>query len=115
MGQYESKLNKYVHSKGAKGFIRLFKNACPNCGEEIFNVNEKVEADKIVGYFLCNCGKKFKEVMYSKELKKYKCPQGMVKNYKRKGQECRGVDMTLQFGKIYIITDKKVIVVNKKK
>jgi len=115
MALYEQRVHKYVNSKGKDGFIRLFKGKCKSCGTSLFNVNEKAEDGKITAFFLCNCGAKFKQTMYSKELSQYKYPQGIVKNYKRKADLCRGVDFMALEGKAYLFLEDRIIAKEKKK
>lgn len=78
MGKYEEALLNYMDSKD---FVRTFYGECPNCNLRIWSIGEEYDLEKghIKAHFVCNCGKKFKKVVFSKKNKyKYRYPQGLV-------------------------------------
>ena len=89
MGRYEERLKKVVDETG---FKRLFHGKCKNCGERIWSVGEQIDIDTgtIKAMFICNCGAKYKQVVYSREKKGgYKYEQGLVTDMKIKGKSVR--------------------------
>ena len=89
MGQYEKRLNKVVSEPG---FKRLFYGECKNCGKNIWSVGETIdiESGTIKAMFICNCGAKYKQTVYSRESKGgYKYQQGLVTDVTLKGKKYR--------------------------
>lgn len=71
----------------SKDFIRTFLGKCPECESRIWDIGEEYDPEKghIKARFICNCGKKFKKVVFSKSKGyKYRYPQGVVE-YKDAG------------------------------
>lgn len=78
MGVYEKKLLDYMYSRD---FIRTFLGKCPECEARIWDIGEEYNPEKgyIKAKFICNCGKKFKKIVFSKSKGyKYRYPQGIV-------------------------------------
>lgn len=89
MGQYEDRLSKVVNEPG---FKRLFYGECKNCGKKIWSVGEQIDVEKgvIKALFLCNCGAKFKRIVYTRDEKGgYKYPQGLVTDVTINGKKQR--------------------------
>ena len=102
---YTQRLYQFVNRKG---FVRCFYGTCPQCGKHIFSVGDDVvDNNKIRAKFVCECGKKYKETVYSAEMKRYKYPQALVYPYKDKK---RGNVNTLKlYNRIYLITPTKIM------
>ena len=89
MGKYEERLKKVVEEPG---FKMLFHGKCKNCGARIWSIDEQIdiESGTIKAMFLCNCGAKYKQVVYTREKKGgYKYEQGLVTDMKIKGKNTR--------------------------
>lgn len=89
MGKYEERLKKVVEEPG---FKRLFHGTCKDCGEKIWSVGEQIDVEKgvIKAMFLCNCGAKYKQTVYSRESKGgYRYMQGLVTDVTIKGKRYR--------------------------
>lgn len=89
MGKYEERLKKVVEEPG---FKRLFHGTCKNCGKKIWSVDETIDIDNgtIKACFMCNCGAKYKQVVYTREKKGgYRYEQGLVTDMKIKGKNVR--------------------------
>lgn len=75
MSLYTKSLHRFINRNG---FVRCFYGKCPECGERIFSIGDEViDNNKIKAKFVCECGKKYKETVYSGKLKKYKYPQAL--------------------------------------
>lgn len=72
--RYVTALYKFLNSGK---FIRSFKGKCPECGAELWSVGDDVVDNRIKAKFICDCGKKYKEVVYSPKMKKYKYTQAV--------------------------------------
>lgn len=86
MGVYEERLSKVVNEPG---FKRLFYGECKHCGKKIWSIGEQIdiESGTIKALFVCNCGAKFRRVVYSREHKGgYRYPQGLVTDITIKGK-----------------------------
>lgn len=105
MSDYSERLHNYINRNG---FVRSFYGKCPECGKRVFSVGDDVvDFSKVKAKFLCPCGKKWKEVVYSRELNKYKYPQALVEEYRLKGV---GLVKVLKLNKrIYYATKDKVL------
>ena len=83
MSEYTKRLHKFVNGDR---FVRTFYGECPSCGKRVFSVgDDAVPLDGstvIKAKFMCPCGKKWKEIVYSKDLKKYKYRQTLPEDYK---------------------------------
>lgn len=103
MGLYSKSLYKFVNGYN---FVRCFYGKCPECGKRIFSVGDDVVGNKIKAKFVCDCGKKYREVVYSKDMKKYKYPQALTETIKDKKF---GEIKVLKFkGKYYFISPNKI-------
>ena len=101
---YTQRLYQFVNGKT---FVRCFYGTCPQCGKHIFSIGDTVDGDKIKAKFVCECGKKYKETVYSAEMKRYKYPQALVYPYHDKK---RGNVNTLKlYNRIYLITPTKIM------
>lgn len=80
MSDYTKRLYKFINGKI---FVRCFYGKCPECGKHIFSIGDDVvDNSKIKAKFICDCGKKWKEIVYSKKYKHYKYRQAIVIQYK---------------------------------
>lgn len=107
MGKYEKKLYDTVNKDG---FIRLFHAKCKECGKPIWSVGEQIDIDTgtIKALFLCNCGAKYKKVVYDREHKGgYRYQQGLVDDMTVKGKKVRAIKT---YHEIYLPTPEKVLV-----
>lgn len=99
MSEYTKRLHKFVNGYE---FVRCFYGECPNCGKHVFSVGDDViDYKSIKAKFICDCGKKWKETVYSPEMKKYKYPQALVQEYHGK--------KVLRLGnKMYLVLPDKI-------
>lgn len=81
MSRYTRALYNYLNGGN---FVRCFYGRCPECGKRIFSIGDDVVEGKIKAKFVCECGKKYKETVYSKDLKHYKYPQALAEVIKDK-------------------------------
>lgn len=80
MSIYTESLYKFINGKI---FVRCFYGKCPECGKHIFSIGDDVIKNyAIKAKFMCECGKKWKETVYSRRLKHYKYNQAVVIKYK---------------------------------
>ena len=84
---YSKLLFDYVSEK--KTFVRTFYGKCKKCGVRIWSVGEDVAEDKngnpcIKARFVCDCGAKYKEVVFKRNSKKYKYPQALPQHIEHK-------------------------------
>lgn len=85
--RYMELLYDRVHNGG---FFRSFYGKCPECGQRVFSIDDEVSSDKIKAKFICDCGKKWKKVVYASGMNRYRYPQMVVSVYRdRKGNETR--------------------------
>ena len=104
MNGYTKALHHYINSKT---FVRCFYGVCPDCGARIWSIDEDVENNKIKAKFICSCGKKYREVVYSPKLKKYKYQQGLVEQVK---DPKRGKIAVIKYkGRYYLPVKDKVL------
>lgn len=106
MSEYTKRLHKFINRNG---FVRCFLGICPECGKHIFSIGDDVvDGFEIKAKFVCECGKKWKETVYSPKLKKYKYPQALVNEYydEKKGKTVKVLKL---HNKIYLPTSKKVL------
>lgn len=106
MGVYEKRLYATVNKPG---FCRLFLGECKECGTKIWSVGEDIdlETGRIKARFLCNCGAKYKQTVYSRgHNSTYRYQQGIVDDMTMKGKKCR-IIRTLNY--IYFPTGEKVL------
>ena len=105
MSPYTKRLHKLVNDPHK--FVRCFYGKCPECGQRVFSIGEQVENSKIRAKFMCNCGKKWIETVYSKDMKKYKYPQALVEEYR---DTKRGRIKVLKDNKrIWLVTPEKIL------
>lgn len=106
MGVYEKRLYDTVSKPG---FKRFFYGKCKECGARIWSIDEDIdlETGKIKAKFVCNCGAKFRQTVYSRGHKStYRYEQGIVDDMTVKGKKCR-VIRTLNY--LYLPTGEKVL------
>lgn len=113
MGKYEEKLSEVVN---APGFKRLFHGECKKCGKQIWSVGEEIDVEQgvIKALFICNCGAKYKQTVYSRENPKkgYRYTQGLVTDTTIQGKK-RRIIQTLD--SMYLVTPEGIKVKKKKK
>ena len=99
MSEYTKRLHKFVNGYE---FVRCFYGECPVCGKHVFSIGDDViDYSSIKAKFICSCGKKWKETVYSKDLTKYKYRQALVQEYNGK--------KVLRLGnKIYLVLPDKI-------
>lgn len=99
MSEYTKRLYKFLN--GCE-FVRCFYGECPDCGKHVFSIGDDViDFNSIRAKFVCSCGKKWKETVYSPEMKKYKYMQALVQEYKGK--------KVLRLGnKMYLVLPDKI-------
>lgn len=87
-------------------FIRCFYGKCPECEKRIFSVGDDVINNKIRAKFVCSCGKKYKETVYSPDMGHYKYQQALAEEiYDAKFGNIK----VLKFkGKYLFITPEKI-------
>ena len=100
---YLKTLHKFINQDR---FIRCFYGECPDCGKRIFSVGDDVVGNKIKAKFVCSCGKKYKETVYSPDLGHYKYQQALVETI----HDVKFGDIkVLKFkGKYLLITPQKI-------
>lgn len=105
MSKYTEMLHKHITENG---FARSFYGECPICGKHIFSVDDDVDnLYCIKAKFVCECGKKWKETVYSKDMRKYKYRQALVEDYRDKK---RGIIKVLKMGnRIFLVTPEKIM------
>lgn len=87
-------------------FIRCFYGKCPDCGKRIFSVDEEVvDGDKIRARFVCECGKKYKETVYSRKMGRYRYPQALAETVR---------DKKLGLIRVLRLKDRQVLVTKEK-
>lgn len=103
MSLYTKNLHSFLNSGR---FVRCFYGQCPDCGKHIFSVGDDAVGDKIKAKFICECGKKYKETVYSPDMGKYKYPQALPEVIKDKKF---GEIMVLKFrDKYYFVSPNKI-------
>lgn len=103
MSEYTRALHKFLNGYS---FVRCFYGKCPICGKRIFSIGDDVVEDKIKAKFVCECGKKYKETVYSSNMNKYKYPQVLAETIKDKKF---GEIKVLKFrGKYYLVQRDKI-------
>lgn len=81
MSEYTKALHKFLNGCS---FVRCFYGKCPSCGRRLFSVGDDVVDHKIKAKFVCECGKKYKETVYSPGTNKYKYPQALAETIRDK-------------------------------
>lgn len=110
MSDYTERLYKFINGKI---FVRCFYGKCPICEKRVFSIGDDVvNFDSIRAKFICECGKKWKETVYSPELGKYSYPQALVETYsdKKRGK----IKVLKLMNKIYLVTPDKILSKKKK-
>lgn len=104
MSEYTKRLHKLINDYG---FVRCFYGECPRCGKHVFSVGDDVvDYSSIKAKFICDCGKKWKETVYSPEMKKYKYMQALAETYH---DPKKGDLKVLKLGnRIYLVTPDKI-------
>lgn len=103
MSEYTRALHKFLNGYS---FVRCFYGKCPICSKRIFSIGDDVVEDKIKAKFVCECGKKYKETVYSSNMNKYKYPQALAETIKDKKF---GEIKVLKFrGKYYLVQRDKI-------
>ena len=106
MSEYTQRLHKFINKNG---FVRTFYGECPTCGKHVFSIGDDVVNNNtaIKAKFICSCGRKWKETVYSREMKKYKYRQTMPEDYR---DPKRGVVKVLRLdNRIYLVTPEKIM------
>lgn len=103
MSRYTKALYNFLNGGN---FVRCFYGKCPECGKRIFSIGDDAVGDKIKAKFVCECGKKYRETVYSKELSKYKYPQALPEVIKDKKF---GEITVLKFKDRYFLVEKDKI------
>lgn len=107
MSEYTKRLHDFINGYE---FVRSFYGVCPDCGKRVFSIGDDVGDDQcsIKAKFVCECGKKWRETVYSQDIGHYKYQQALVQDYyDRKRDKTLKV---LKLGnKIYLPTSKKVV------
>lgn len=105
MSEYTKRLYKFINKQG---FVRTFYGECPQCGKHVFSIgDEVVENSAIKAKFVCSCGKKWKETVYSREMKKYKYQQTIPEDYQ---DPKRGRVKVLKVGnRMFLVTPEKIM------
>lgn len=106
MGVYEKRLYDTVSKPG---FKRLFYGKCKECGARIWSIDEDIdiETGRIKAKFICNCGAKFRQTVYSRgHQTTYRYQQGIVDDMVIKGKK-RRIIRTLDG--IYFPTGEKIL------
>lgn len=111
MSEYTMRLHALINDEHK--FVRCFYGICPECGKHIFSVGEKVVEDKIKARFICSCGKKWQETVYSKDTKSYKYPQALVETYRDKKRG--NVKVLKRLNRIWLVTPEKIFTKEVKK
>lgn len=104
MSEYTRRLHKFVNGYE---FVRCFYGVCPNCNERVFSIGDDViDFSSIKAKFICDCGKKWKETVYSPELGKYKYPQALLDSYydKKLGE----IKVLKLKNRVYYVTPNKI-------
>lgn len=105
MSDYTRRLHKFINGFE---FVRCFYGKCPVCGKRVFSIGDDVvNFEYIKAKFICDCGKKWKETVYSSDLGKYKYPQALVEKYydNHRGE----VNVLRLMNKIYLVTPDKIM------
>ena len=105
MSDYTRRLHKFINGFE---FVRCFYGKCPVCGKRVFSIGDDVvNFEYIKAKFICDCGKKWKETVYSSDLGKYKYHQALVEKYydNHRGE----VNVLRLMNKIYLVTPDKIM------
>ena len=105
MNEYTRRLYKFINGFE---FVRSFYGECPHCGKHVFSIGDDVvDNSAIKAKFICPCGKKWKETVYSRDMKKYKYPQAMVEDYR---DPKRGTVKVLKLShRMFLVTPDKIM------
>ena len=106
MSEYTKRLHKFINKSG---FVRTFYGECPTCEKHVFSIGDDVVDNNtaIKAKFICSCGRKWKETVYSRDMKKYKYPQAIPEDYH---DPKRGNVKVLRMnGKMYLVTPEKIL------
>lgn len=105
MSEYTKRLYKFINGYE---FVRCFYGECPRCGKRVFSIGDDViqETSSIKAKFICECGKKWKETVYSKELGRYAYNQAIVVDYydKKRGD----VKVLKLYNRIFLVTPDSI-------
>lgn len=106
MSEYTQRLHKFIN-QGT--FVRCFYGECPTCGKHVFSIGDDVTADytAVKAKFICSCGRKWKETVYSREMHKYRYRQALPESYL---DPKRGSVNVLRLGnRIFLVTPDKIM------
>lgn len=105
MSEYTRRLYKFINGYE---FVRSFYGECPQCGKQVFSIGDDVvENSAIKAKFICPCGKKWRETVYSRDMKKYKYQQAMVEDYHDRK---RGMVKVLKLSdRMFLVTPEKIM------
>lgn len=109
-GDNMSEYTKVLYDKvNGNGFFRSFYGECPECEKKLFSVDDNPKGDRIVAKFICpKCNRKYKETVYSADLKKYKYMQSIVYDYK---DLKKGLVKVLKIkDSMFLVTPTKILV-----
>lgn len=105
MSKYTQELYNKVNGKG---FFRSFYGECPSCGKRLFSINDIVKDNKIKALFICpECNRKYKETVYSEDMKKYKYMQSIVYDYK--DQKKGNVKVLRIKDRMFLVTPDRIL------
>ena len=103
MSEYTKRLHKFINGYE---FVRCFYGECPDCGKHVFSIGDDAIGSKIKAKFICDCGKKWIETVYSAERNKYKYPQALCKEiYDKKLGDIKVLEFK---GRHYLVTPEKI-------
>ena len=104
MSEYTRKLHSFINGYS---FVRCFYGKCPECGKHVFSVGDDViDYSSIKAKFICSCGKKWKETVYSSKMSRYKYRQALVEDYRDKKL---GIVKVLRLdNRIFLVTPEKI-------
>lgn len=103
MSEYTEKLYEIVNGYE---FVRCFHAKCPECGEKVFSIDENIVGNKLKAKFICDCGKKWCETVYSPRLKKYKHQQALVEEIR--DQKYGRIKVLKTVDRYYLVTPDKI-------
>lgn len=104
MSEYTKRLYEFINGYE---FVRSFYGVCPECGKNVFSIGDEYKDNKIKARFICECGKKWKKVVYSPEIGKYRYPQMIVATHTdKRGREKK---VLKRLDTIWFVTPNKIV------
>ena len=105
MSEYTQRLYSFINKQG---FVRTFYGECPTCEKYVFSIGDDVVNNTAIkAKFICSCGRKWKETVYSREKKKYKYRQAIPENYR--DPKYGEVKVLRLDNKIFLVTPDKIM------